>query len=71
VWSRRRPGQPFRWRVPLRTTSGFLFGAASALAGLGGIYTWALVLPAIGLAGLTVRAMLQERVQPGDNGDSG
>ena len=71
VWSRRRFGEPFRWRVPLRTTSGFLFGAAAALAGLGGIYTWALVVPAVGLAGLGVRAMFQERVQTGDNGDRG
>lgn len=71
LWSRRRSGQPFRWRVPLRTTSGFLFGAASALAALGGIYTWALVVPAVGLAGLAVRAMFQERVHAGDSGDQG
>lgn len=71
AWSRRRSGRPFRWRVPLRTTSGFLFGAAAALAALGGIYTWALVLPAVGLAALAIRATLQERVQAGDSGDRG
>ena len=69
LWTRRHSGRRPRWSVPARTTSGVMLGAAAVLAGLGGVYTLALIPPALWVAGMAVRALRRERVRP--DGDGG